>query len=135
MKKLLFLVPLSLASALFVTGCGDCCSSHGGGADAAASAPLQFDTKALEQAFASAESGVKSAADKAIAAVKNADYSAAAAEAQKLLNDVKLTTQQKEALGKWLEQAKSAAAGAADKVGEAAQKAATEVKTALPGAK
>jgi hypothetical protein len=137
MKRILFLTPLALATALIFTGCGDCstCGSHGGGDAAATSAPLALDTSSVEKAFASAEASVKSTADKAIAAVKRADYSAALSEAQRLINDVKLTPQQKESLAKLVEQVKSSAADTATKLGTAAQQTADELKKALPAAK
>ena len=131
MKKLLILAPLALATFCF-TGCGDCCSSHGPDTGAATTVLPKLDTRKVEQAFASAEQGVKSAADKAIAAVKNADYSVALAEAQKLLNDVKLTPEQKAALDKLVEQVKSAAGEVASKAADAVGKAASDLKADLP---
>jgi PBP1b-binding outer membrane lipoprotein LpoB len=133
MKKFLLLAPVALAAVLFA-GCGDCCSSGGSDSGPAATSP-KFDTAAIEQAFASAEQGVKTTADKAIAAVKNADYASALTEAQKLLNDVKLTPQQKAALGKLVDQVKSAAGDAAAQAAEAVKKAAADAKAALPAGK
>jgi hypothetical protein len=145
LKSLRLFAPVALAATLCLTGCGDCCKS-GSGPDAVATTPLKLDTSAVEKAFASAEQGVRSTADKAIAAVKNADYSAALAEGQKLMNDVKLTPEQKAAVGKLVDQVKSAAGDAAAKAGEAlkkaagdatkaAEKAATDVKNSVPGSK
>lgn len=139
-KKLLLLAPLGLASAWLLTGCGECCSHHGDpGETAGKKDTAKLDTSAVEKAFASAEASVKATADKAIAAVQKADYGVVVTETKQLLQDVKLTPQQKDALNKLLADTKtaleSAASTTAAKVSEAAQKAAQDVKNALPSSK
>jgi len=71
--------------ALSLAGCG----KSGGSAGA------NVDPSPVEKAFSAAEPTIKAAADKAVAAIKGADYSGALAELQKLGANVKLTDEQK----------------------------------------
>lgn len=147
MKSIQILAPLTVALALTLTGCGDCNScGHDhegvGAAPTTSTGDSRNGIAAVEQAFASAETSVKASADKAIAAVKKADYATALGEAQRLINDVKLTPQQKEAVGTLISQLKTSASDAAAKVNDAAakvsdaaQKAADQLKQSLPPAK
>ena len=64
------------------------CSQQGGGGAGGGSS---IDTGAFESSFQAAEATLKASADKAVAAVKSADYSAAIAELKKLADDLKLT--------------------------------------------
>jgi len=100
------------------------------------------DTAGVEKAFSSADAGLKSSADKVIAAVKSGDYAGATAELKKLAAEVKLTPEQKQSLQDLLAQVQSKvtdvakdAAGSAEKAvkdaGDAASKAAEDAKKAL----
>ena len=104
------------AAALILAGCG----KSGGGAGA------QVDPSPVEKTFASSEPTLKAAADKAVSAVKNADYSGALAELQKLGANVKLTDEQKKAVNDVVAQVQKA-------VAEAGTKAAGEAGKALDG--
>ncbi|HOX55364.1 MAG TPA: hypothetical protein P5205_01515 [Candidatus Paceibacterota bacterium] len=90
------------------------------------------DTSALESSFQSAEASVKESADKAIAAIKSADYAGAVAELKKLAENAKLTPEQKQSVNDWIAKAQNAvgeAVGkAADEAGKVADDAAKAVK-------
>lgn len=112
---------LALATALLVfTGCG---RSGSGGAS--------VDPAPIEKAFAPAEAALKDAANKAVEAIKKADYSSALAELQKLAGNVKLTDEQKSAINSVIEQVKKALAGSAEKVDGEANKAVGEMQKTL----
>ena len=102
--------------ALSLAGCG----KSGGNAAA------KVDPSPVEKAFSAAEPTIKAAADKAVAAVKGADYSGALAELQKLGANVKLTDEQKKAINDVLAQIQKA-------VAEAGTKASSEATKALDG--
>jgi hypothetical protein len=84
----------------------------------------RVDTAPVEKSFASAEPTLKAAADKAVTAIKSADYSGATMELQKLASNVKLTEDQKKAINDVLAQVQKA-------VSEAGTKAAGEANKAL----
>ena len=88
MKMHHWLLSVLIASVLALTGCSK--SGSGGGTASVDAAPV-------EKSFASAEPVIKAAADKAVAAIKGADYSSAVTELQKLASNVKLTDDQKKA--------------------------------------
>jgi len=106
------------ASILVVAGC----SKSGGSVDAAP----------VEKSFATAEAPVKSTADKAVAAIKGADYTTAVAELQKLAADAKLTPEQKKAVSDVLAQVQKAMADLGKKATEDASKALGDAQKALP---
>ena len=89
------------------------------------------DTSALESNFKSAEATVKASADKAIAAVKSADYSGAVAELKTLAGNAKLTPEQKQAITDTLAQVEKAIADAASKAAGEANKALKDVPKTL----
>ncbi len=64
-----------LAAALALVGC---------------SKSSKVDPSPVEKSFASADAALKSSADKAVAAIKNADYSGALAELQKLAANARI---------------------------------------------
>ena len=97
------------------------CSKQGG-----------IDTTALETNFKSAEATVKASADKAVAAVKSADYSGAVAELKKLAGDAKLTPEQQQAIKDVIAQVEKAISEAATKAAGDASKAASDVTKSLP---
>jgi hypothetical protein len=83
MKTVPWILSAPAAAVLGLTGC----SKSGDGAS--------VDAAPVEKSFASADSTLKAAADKAVAAIKSADYSSATAELQKLAANVKMTEDQK----------------------------------------
>src|SRR5262245_27094583 len=90
------------------------------------------DTAPLEKNFTSAEPAAKSSADKAVSAIKAADYSGAMAELQKLAAQAKLTPEQQQAVKDVLAQVQKQLSEAATKVGKEAEKAAGELQKSLP---
>jgi hypothetical protein len=97
------------------------CSKQGG-----------VDTTPLEQNFKSGETAVKASVDKAIAAIKAADYSGALAELKALGNNAKLTPEQQQAIKDVMAQVEKAVADAAAKVQGEAGKAADDLKKSVP---
>ncbi len=97
-----------MVAALFLVGCGG---------------SKKVDTAALEKSFAPAEAALKSGADKAVTAIKNADYKGALDELQKLAANAKLTDEQKKAISDVMAQVQQAISEAATKAaGEANKK-------------
>lgn len=96
------------------------CGKSGGKAGA------NVDPSPIEKTFSAAEPTLKAAADKAVTAIKGADYSGAVAELQKLGANIKLTDEQKKAINDVLAQVQKA-------VAEAGTKAAGEAGKALDG--
>ena len=97
------------------------CSKSGGSVDAGP----------VEKSFAAAEPALKAAADKAVTAIKNADYSAATAELQKLAASVKLTDEQKKAINDVIAQVQKAVAEMGTKAAGEAGKALGDAQKAL----
>jgi hypothetical protein len=118
MKTLPSLITVLLAAILLTLSA---CSKSG----------TSVDTSSLEKSFASAEATVKSAADKAVAAIKGADYSSATAELQKLASNVKLTDEQKKAVTDVLAQLQKAVMEAGNKAAGDASKAVGDAQKAL----
>ncbi len=85
------------------------------------------DTSKVESSFSSAESTVKAEVDKAVSAVKNADYAGAAASLKKLASNAKLTPDQQQSVKDLLasieDKAKEALSKAGDQASEALKKA------------
>lgn len=122
MKQLLGFAPwlgAALAAGLLV-GCGNKDS---------------VDTSRVEETFATAEAATKSAVEKAVNAVKSQDYGAALDSMQKALAEVKLTPEQKEALGDLVQRTKARLSEAAETAGQAAKDAAETAKEAADKAK
>ena len=90
------------------------------------------DTGPLEKSFQTAEGATKSAADTAVSAIKNADYSGALAELQKLAGDAQLTAEQQQAIKDVIAQVQKAIADAAGGAASEAGKAAEDLQKALP---
>ena len=88
------------------------CSKQGG-----------IDTGSLERSFKSAEAAVQTSADKAVAAIKSADYSGAMVELKTLANNTKLTPEQQQAIKDVMAQVEKTLSDAASKAADAASKA------------
>jgi hypothetical protein len=106
-----------VASAVALTAC----SKPGGNVDAGP----------VERSFASAEPALKAAAEKAVAAIKSADYSAATAELQKLASNVKLSDEQKKAIQDVLAQVQKVVSEMGTKAAGEAGKALGDAQKAL----
>lgn len=91
-----------------------------------------IDTSALQANFSSAEAAVKDSADKAVAAIKSADYAGALAELKKLAENAKLTPEQQQAIKDVMAKVQGAIGEAAGKATEEAGKALKDVPKALP---
>ncbi len=125
MKRHLQTLLTIAALALAAVGCNKSDAPAGGGS-------ASIDTSGVQTIFANAEGPIKAAAEKAVAAVKSADYSGAMAELQKLAGDVKLTPEQKQAVTDLIEKVKAALSGAAGKAAEGASKAVGDLQKTLP---
>ena len=90
------------------------------------------DTASLEKSFKSAEAAVQTSADKAVAAIKSADYSGAMAELKRLASNAKLTPEQQQSIKDVMSQVEKAISDAANKTTSDASKAMTEIPKALP---
>jgi hypothetical protein len=90
------------------------------------------DTGPLEKSFAVAEPASKSAADKAVSAIKSADYSSAMSQLKGLASQAKLTPEQQQAVKDTLSQIQKQITDAATKIGSEGQKAAGDLQKSLP---
>lgn len=88
------------------------------------------DASPIEKSFAAADSTLKAAAEKAVSAIKNADYSTATAELQKLAAN-KLTDDQKKAISDVLAQVQKALTEAGSKAAGEAGKALGDAQKSL----
>jgi prophage DNA circulation protein len=91
-----------------------------------------IDTGSLQRSFKSAEAAMQTSADKAIAAIKSADYSGALAELKTLASNAKLTPEQQQTIKDVMAQVEQAISDAANKAADAANKAMKDVPKALP---
>jgi phage shock protein A len=98
---------------------------------AGCSKKTSVDTTPLEKNFASAEATIKTSADKAVSAIKSADYSGALAELKTLASQAKLTPEQQQAVKDVLAQVQQQITALAGKVSEGAQKAAGDLQKSL----
>jgi uncharacterized protein YpuA (DUF1002 family) len=117
MKTHTWIATTLIAWALILAGCSKSGSS--------------VDTSPVEKSFASADAILKSAADKAVTAIKAADYSSATAELQKLVTNVKLTDDQKKAVNDVLAEIQKAVANAGTKAAGDASKALGDAQKSL----
>jgi len=90
------------------------------------------DTAKLEASFSTAEPANKSEVDKAVTAIKSADYSSALASLQKVAAQAKLTPEQQQAVQDVIAQVQKQLGAAVEKAGTDAQKALDNAKQALP---
>ena len=90
------------------------------------------DTKPIETSFQSAEAATKSAADKAVSAIKSADYAGAVSELKSLASKAKLTPEQQQAIKDVMAQVEKALAEMAKKAAGEAEKATKDLKSVLP---
>jgi len=105
-----------MAAALLLAGC---------------SGSSKVDTTALQKSFAPAETALKSSADKAVTAIKNADYKGALDELQKLSANAKLTDDQKKSVSDVIAQVQKVISETAAKAAEGANKAIGDVQKKL----
>lgn len=118
MKMYRLMMLLVAVAVLAVTGC----KQSGGGS---------VDTASLESSFASADAAAKSGVDKAVAAIKSADYAGALAELKSLGDKVKLTLEQERAVKDVMAQLEKMIASLTQQAGEAASKAADDAGKAV----
>jgi len=97
------------------------CSKQGG-----------IDTAAFESSFKSAEAALQPTVEKAVAAIKGADYSGAMAELKTLASNAKLTPEQQQVIKDLMAQVGKAISEAAGKVAGDASKAVKDMPNALP---
>ena len=90
------------------------------------------DTAQLESSFKGAEASVQGSVDKAIAAVKAADYKGALTELQSLAKNAALTPEQQQAVQNVVAQVQQALTGAVSKGASDLDKAAGDVQKSLP---
>src|SRR2546421_7956825 len=108
--KIIKCIMVTLLTTLLLLGCGS---------------KSNVDTAPLEKSFASAEPANKTAADKAVAAIKTEDYSGAMTQLRTLASQVKLTPEQQQAVKDVLAQVQKQLADSAAKLSKDGQKAAT----------
>ena len=116
MKKHISAFAVVVVATFVITGCG----SKG-----------SVDTKPIETSFQSAEAATKSAADKAVAAIKSADYAGAVSELKSLASKAKLTPEQQQAIKDVMAQVEKALADVAAKAKDGAEKAAGDITKSL----
>ena len=90
------------------------------------------NTAKLESSFSSAEPASKSEVDKAVSAIKSADYSSALASLQKVAAQAKLTPEQQQAVNDVIAQVQKQLSAGMEKAGADAQKALDSAKQAIP---
>jgi hypothetical protein len=117
MKNTLSIVGMIIAVSLLIVGCAK---------------QNQVDTAKLESSFSSAEPASKSEVDKAVSAVKSADYSSALASLQKVASQAKLTPEQQQAVKDVITQIQKQLGAAVEKAGGDAQKALDSAKQGVP---
>ena len=91
-----------------------------------------IDTGSLEKSLKSAEAAVQSSADKAVAAIKSADYSGAMAELKSLARNAKLTPEQQQSIKEVMAQVEKAISDTATKATGEANKAMKDAPKASP---
>lgn len=106
----------ALAATLALAGCSNSSS---------------VDTSKLETNFKSAEPATQSVADKAVAAIKSADYASALTQLQSLAAQAKLTPEQQTAIKDVMAQVQKLIADAASKAAGEAGKAAGDLPNPL----
>ena len=89
------------------------------------------DTSNLEKNFASADATAKSGVEKAVSAIKSADYAGALAELGTLKDKVKLTPEQEQAIKDVVTQLQQLIAEAANKAAGEAGKAVGDLQKSL----
>ena len=132
--KLSILLLTVVASAAFVgAGCNKQPSTAGDNtATSATSASAStVDTSKFEAAFASADAATKSAADTAVTAIKNADYSGAVTQLQSFASKFQLTAEQQQAVTDTLASLKTMIADSATKMTAGVSNAATDMSKTL----
>jgi hypothetical protein len=90
------------------------------------------DTASLEKSFKSAEAAVQTSADKAVAAIKSADYSGAMVELKSLASNAKLTPEQQQSIKDVMAQVEKLMADTANKAAGEAGQAMKDLPKTLP---
>jgi hypothetical protein len=89
------------------------------------------DTSNMEKSFASADAAAKSSAEKAVTAIKSADYAGALAELKTLGEKAKLTPEQQQAIKEVMAQLQQLVADTASKAAGDASKAVGDLQKSL----
>jgi len=89
------------------------------------------DTSKLESSFTSAEPATQTSVDKAVSAIKSADYTGALAELKSLAEKAKLTPEQEQAIKDVVAQLQEMVADTAKQAGEKASEAVGDLQKSL----
>ncbi len=90
------------------------------------------DTAPLEQSFKSADPAAQSSAEKAVTAIKSADFAGALTELQSLAKNAKLTPEQRRDVEDLVAQVQKALTETASKAAGEASKSLDDMKKSLP---
>ena len=89
------------------------------------------DTSKLENSFKSAETAAQSSVQKAVSAIKSADYAGAMTELKSVADKAKLTPEQQQAINDTVAQLQQMIADAAKQAGEKASEAVGDMQKSL----
>lgn len=89
------------------------------------------DTSGLENSFKSAEPATQSSVEKAVSAIKSADYAGAMAELKSVAEKAKLTPEQEQAIKDVVAQLQQKVADVAKQAGEKASEAVGDLQKSL----
>jgi hypothetical protein len=128
MKKFTYLMTTLLALALIGCGPKTDTSAPAGGTGAAMPS---IDLSGFKNSFASAETSLKSSAEKAMSAVQSGDFKGALSELQSLAKNASLSAEQKSSLEGLITKVKDAITAAAGKAMEGAGKALGDAQKAI----
>ena len=92
---------------------------------------VSIDTAALEKAFATADPALKDSANKAVDAVKKADFNGALSELKALAANVKLSDEQKKIVNDFVAQVQKALSDGVAKATEGAKQALGDAQKTL----
>ena len=117
MKRFAWLCGGLIIVILFFVGCGKKSS---------------VDTGQLQSSFKSADSATQSDVDKAIASIKDGNYSQAMSQLQALAKKAKLTPEQQQAIKDVMAQVQQQITAMANQTAAGAQKSASDLQKSLP---
>lgn len=92
---------------------------------------VSIDTAAIEKAFASSEPALKDSANKAVEAVKKADFNGALSELKSLAANAKLSDEQKKIVNDFIAQVQKAISDGVAKATEGAKQAIGDAQKTL----